>query len=77
MLIDVGLLKELWLEAINTVIYLFNQLSTQGLNKKVSIEVLNRLLFLKQNQDFCPNLSHLQVFSYTAYVHILKKKKSL
>ena len=74
-LIDTGLSKELWLEIVNIVIYLFNQLPTQGLNGKVSIEVLNRLLFLEQNQDFCPNLNHLKIFNCTAYIHILKEKR--
>ena len=39
------------------------------------IKILNRSLSLEQDQNFCPNLNHLKIFSCTAYVHILKKKK--
>ena len=59
MLIDAGLLKELWPEAVNTAIYLLNQLPTRGLNEGMPIEALDRSLSLKQNWDFCLDFSHL------------------
>ena len=47
MLIDAGLLKEFWPEAVNTAIYLLNRLPTRGLNGGVLIEALDRSLFLE------------------------------
>ena len=41
----------------------------------MSIKTLNRLLSLEQDWDFCPDLNHLKIFDYTAYMHILKEKK--
>ena len=74
-LINIGLLKKFWLEIVNIVIYFFNQLPTQELNKKILIKALNRSLFLKQDQDFYLNFNYFKVFGCTAYIYILKKKR--
>ena len=56
--------KTLWDELIKTVIYLRNQ--SPSINDITSYELDNYV---------CPDLSHLEVVSSQALVHISKKKR--
>ncbi len=62
---DAGLLKFLWLLALNHVIYFKNQILLQR---------LENIIFLEKCFDKKLNLKHLWIWSSVIYYHIFKKK---
>lgn len=56
--------KTLWNELIKTVAYLKNQSSG-----------INGIIPYKLDNHICPNLSHLKVVGFQAYIHISKEKR--
>ena len=67
MLCDQGLLKFLWGEAANTVVYIQNRSLHSALDSKTPEEV-----FSGKKLD----VSHFRVFGYPIYFHVPKEKRS-
>ena len=63
MLHDQELPMHLWAEAVRTAMYVQNRTPHRVLNNKTPEEVF----FRKK-----PELSHLRIFGYPVYIHILK-----
>jgi hypothetical protein len=67
MLNEKNLLNYFWAEAIATVVYIMNRTPIVAVHGMTP-----------QEKFTCkkPNVSHLRVFGYIAYVHVLNKKRS-
>lgn len=66
MILEKGLGKEFWAEAINTTVYILNRTGTSPQEGKTPYEVyFNKL----------PEWTHLRTFGCEAYVHIPKQKR--
>lgn len=59
--------KEFWAEAVACVIYISNRSPTKSLKDVTPQEAWN---------GWKPNVSHLQVFRYIAYVQVLEQERS-
>ena len=66
MLIDAGLPKIFWAEAVNTANYIKNRSPTAALKDKTPYEIWRGRV---------PCLSHLRVFGCTAMIHVPKQKR--
>jgi len=74
MIINAGLLKNMWLKAIKTACYLLNQSPIFALSdNKISVQVWLKTVNKDETANLI-NLEHLRVYESTAYVHILKKQ---
>jgi len=67
MLSGVGLGQEFWAEAVEIACYLLNISPSSTLENKIPQEVWTGKK---------PSLSHLRVFGFDAYVHVLKEKRT-
>jgi len=74
MIIDAGLLKNMWSEAIKTACYLLNWSSTFTLlNNKILVQMWLKAVNKDKTTNLI-NLEHLRVYESTAYMHISKKQ---
>jgi len=62
-----GLDLEFWAEAVNKAVYINNRCPTKALDSKT---------LQKTWTDIKPNVSHLRIFGYKTYAHILDEKIS-
>lgn len=66
LLFERGLLKEIWVEVVNTVIYLQNRPLTKSIKGKTPFEMSTRVK---------PSIAHLKVFGSICYSFIPEVKR--
>jgi hypothetical protein len=66
MLLEKGLPKRFWAEAVSTAVYLLNRCPTKAVQNKTPIEAWSRRK---------PSAKHLKVFGCICYSHIPKEKR--
>jgi hypothetical protein len=67
MIHDQDIPMHLWVEATRTIVYVQNRLSHSALGFKTLEEMFSR------NK---PEVSHLKIFGFLVFVHILKEKRT-